>query len=387
MRYISGIQPSTSNWLGDGELVYQTGIHKGNPFMCNSELQKLRALSKQKQAQQRALQAAEKAAKKASSSGHVTVYDAFQKKYVSATPNEANAILKVNKEIQAQRRASQAAEKAIKNASKSGHVTVYNPLKSLYVSATPEEAKLIKSSVSSNSKGIWGSIKGFLKSSKGKWGLAIAGIVAAAAIILDYVADKSSGKNEPTSTDETSKIYKPALDNDTGDKNATDKTGDKPEKKIKTDSSNETVETQKNDKDSVVVAPVPVVVSEDEETTEDVDETKVKEETEKADETVETEQTAKADDVDKTDNADEDDSAVNLEIHKVVKGDNLWNIAKQNLKDLNKDNKNYEPTNKEILKRTEKLIKINNKEYQQPLPKDSRKRKVLIIPDEEIRLK
>lgn len=73
MRYISGIQPSTSNWLGDGELVYQTGIHKGNPFMCNSELQKLRALSKQKQAQQRALQAAEKAAKKASSSGHVTV--------------------------------------------------------------------------------------------------------------------------------------------------------------------------------------------------------------------------------------------------------------------------------------------------------------------------
>ena len=204
---------------------------------------------------------------------------------------------------------------------------------------------------------------------------------------MDYVADKSSGKNEPTSTDETSKIYKPALDNDTGDKNATDKTGDKPEKKIKTDSSNETVETQKNDKDSVVVAPVPVVVSEDEETTEDVDETKVKEETEKADETVETEQTAKADDVDKTDNADEDDSAVNLEIHKVVKGDNLWNIAKQNLKDLNKDNKNYEPTNKEILKRTEKLIKINNKEYQQPLPKDSRKRKVLIIPDEEIRLK
>lgn len=70
----------------------------------------------------------------------------------------------------------------------------------------------------------------------------------------------------------------------------------------------------------------------------------------------------------------------------VKKGDNLWNIAKQYLKDLHKDNPNYKPTNKEILEKTEELMRLNNKEYRQPLPSDSRKRVVVIHENEKIRL-
>lgn len=72
--------------------------------------------------------------------------------------------------------------------------------------------------------------------------------------------------------------------------------------------------------------------------------------------------------------------------YKVKKGDCLWNIAKQFLIDEHKKDSNYKPTNKEILDKTEELIKLNNKEYEKPLPKDSRKRNVKIFEDEEIKL-
>lgn len=70
----------------------------------------------------------------------------------------------------------------------------------------------------------------------------------------------------------------------------------------------------------------------------------------------------------------------------VKKGDNLWNIAKQYLKDQHKDDPNYKPTNKEIAELTEKLIKLNEKEYKKPLPEDSRKRVVIIHENEKIKL-
>jgi LysM repeat protein len=71
----------------------------------------------------------------------------------------------------------------------------------------------------------------------------------------------------------------------------------------------------------------------------------------------------------------------------VKKGDNLWNIAKQMLVDEHKDTEGYKPTNAEILERTEELMKLNDKEYLKPLPKDSRKRKVALKPGEEIKLR
>ena len=62
----------------------------------------------------------------------------------------------------------------------------------------------------------------------------------------------------------------------------------------------------------------------------------------------------------------------------------MWNIAKAYLIDLHKDNPDYKPTNKEILKKTEEIMKLNNKDYKQPLPEDSRKRNVLIVENEEL---
>ena len=70
----------------------------------------------------------------------------------------------------------------------------------------------------------------------------------------------------------------------------------------------------------------------------------------------------------------------------VKKGDCLWNVAKQYLMDKHKDIPNYKPTNQEILDKTEELMKLNNKEYKKPLPQDSRKRNVLIVPNEKLKL-
>ena len=80
-------------------------------------MQRLQASYKQEQAQRRTAQAA-----KTAKTGHVTVYDASKKAYVSATPQEASFIRDVNKEIQAQQ--SRTAQASAKSGHKTGHVTV-----------------------------------------------------------------------------------------------------------------------------------------------------------------------------------------------------------------------------------------------------------------------
>lgn len=49
--------------------------------------------------------------------------------------------------------------------------------------------------------------------------------------------------------------------------------------------------------------------------------------------------------------------------YEVKKGDNVWNIAKQHLKDLS-DDPNYQPTNAEILKHTKDLIALNELHFE-----------------------
>lgn len=49
--------------------------------------------------------------------------------------------------------------------------------------------------------------------------------------------------------------------------------------------------------------------------------------------------------------------------HEVREGDNVWNIAKQHLKDLSND-PNYRPTNAEILKHTKELIALNELHFE-----------------------
>lgn len=65
--------------------------------------------------------------------------------------------------------------------------------------------------------------------------------------------------------------------------------------------------------------------------------------------------------------------------HIVVKGDNVWNIAKQHLKDMNPD-PNYKPTDAEILKHTKELMELNQLKFE---PDGY---VVLIRPNDKIRL-
>lgn len=70
----------------------------------------------------------------------------------------------------------------------------------------------------------------------------------------------------------------------------------------------------------------------------------------------------------------------------VEKGDNLWNIAKHQLIEEHQGTADYKPTNKEILEKTEELMKLNNKDYEKPLPSDSRKRRVMIHVGDKLQL-
>ena len=139
MSYIPRMRESSAGWLGQGQILYSTSGHANNPFADSPALQQLQKPYKDAQIQRRAAQAADKAARQAGRQGHVTVYDAVKRQYVSATPQEAVLIREANKGIQAQRRAAQAAK-----ALGTGNVTVFDASKGIHVSATPQEAKLIK---------------------------------------------------------------------------------------------------------------------------------------------------------------------------------------------------------------------------------------------------
>lgn len=86
------------------------------------------------------------------------------------------------------------------------------------------------------------------------------------------------------------------------------------------------------------------------------------------------------DKTDKTDKADKtktDDETPDVPtVHTVVKGDNVWNIAKKHLQDIN----GKKPTNAEILKHTKELMEINGLEFE---PDGKR---VMIRPNDELKL-
>lgn len=95
--------------------------------------------------------------------------------------------------------------------------------------------------------------------------------------------------------------------------------------------------------------------------------------------------TGSAEDPDKTDKTDKADKAKTKTddetpdvptVHTVVKGDNVWNIAKKHLQDIN----GKKPTNAEILKHTKELMEINGLEFE---PDGKR---VIIRPNDELKL-
>lgn len=95
--------------------------------------------------------------------------------------------------------------------------------------------------------------------------------------------------------------------------------------------------------------------------------------------------TGSAQDPDKTDKTDKSDKAKTKTddetpdvptVHTVVKGDNVWNIAKKHLQDIN----GKKPTNAEILKHTKELMEINGLEF------ESDGKRVMIRPNDELKL-
>ena len=138
MSYIPRMRESSAGWLGQGQFVYSTPAQANTPFANNPTLQQLQKPYKDAQTQRRASQAADKALRQASRQGNVTVYDAVKRQYVSATPAEAKAIQSANRELQTQRRFAQTKQLG------KGNVTIFDASKGLHVSATPQEAKLIE---------------------------------------------------------------------------------------------------------------------------------------------------------------------------------------------------------------------------------------------------
>ncbi len=89
--------------------------------------------------------------------------------------------------------------------------------------------------------------------------------------------------------------------------------------------------------------------------------------------------TGSAQDPDKTDKAKtktDDETPDVPTVHTIVKGDNVWNIAKKHLQDIN----GKKPTNAEILKHTKELMEINGLEFE---PDGKR---VMIRPNDELKL-
>lgn len=64
----------------------------------------------------------------------------------------------------------------------------------------------------------------------------------------------------------------------------------------------------------------------------------------------------------------------------VAKGDNIWNIARAHLMEIHKDEKDYNPTDVEILKRTEEIMQLNDLHYE----KDCYR--VIIQPNQSLKL-
>ena len=67
-------------------------------------------------------------------------------------------------------------------------------------------------------------------------------------------------------------------------------------------------------------------------------------------------------------------------MYTVQKGDCVWNIAKKDLQEAHKNDKNYKVKNAEIAKRTKEIMDLNNLKYE----KDGKR--VLIHPKDKLKL-
>ena len=292
----------------------------------------------------RAAQAADKAARQNKAGGN-TIFNSKTGKYesVQITPEQIAA-----------KRAKRAAEQAAKE-NKFGGKTVFDASTGKHVSlpaTTVKEqalskidniphAEIIEETSKKGGTGFMSKLGKFAKKA-GKWGL-IAGAVAGLAYLGKKVYDHFAGN----------KAEESPVDNKKAEPPKTTKPVDK------TPANPENPDDKKPDDKAPVATPIP----------------------ENPDKTDKTNPEDKADKTDKTDKTDKSDKASTAtgNVYVVKKGDNVWNIAKKHLQDMNPD-PNYQPTNAEILKYTNELIKINGLHYE-----DDNYR-VIIKPNDELKL-
>ena len=295
---------------------------------------------------------------------------------------EAAAPQPVDAEVQAQRleaqKARRKAQKAAKEARKNsrfGGKTIFDKKTGAYIAKPVEEVKA--ESIAKHAKGSKFNFSGLGKYAKkgGKIGLAI-GVAAGLAALAKWGYDKLFGSDDSkeettpevkTQTPTEKKTPKTTTPTQTApktkaeDKAPAEKKSE--DKKTETDKSAEKPKSEKTKKQSPApktVVPTPAPKADD------------------ADKAEEPEKTEKAEEKVKTDKAPEaEKQETENDVHSVKRGDNVWNIAKKHLKDLNNGDK---PTNAEILKHTKEIMEWNNLEF------EADGKRVIIKPGDQLKL-
>lgn len=307
-----------------------------------------------------------------------------------SSPKTPEAVIPqhVDAEVQAQRleaqkarREAQKAEKEARKNSRFGGKTIFDKKTGEYVAKPVEEVKA--ESFAKRAKGSKFNFSGLGKYAKkgGKIGLAI-GIAAGVAALAKWGYDKLFGSDEskeektpevktqaptekkaPKTTTPTQTAPKAKAE----EKSPAEKKSE--DKKTETDKGAEKPKSEKTKKQSPApktAVPTPAPKADD---SDNVEEPKETEETDKSE---------KAEEKGKTDKAPEaEKQETEKEVHSVKRGDNVWNIAKKHLKDLNNGDK---PTNAEILKHTKEIMEWNNLEF------EADGKRVIIKPGDQLKL-
>lgn len=328
------------------------------------------ALKARKEAQKarREAQAAAKEARK-NKSGGKTVKGKNGYESVQITPE--------NVAKKQARRAEQAAQQKAKAQNRFGGKTIFDKAKGEYVAKPASEVKA--EHLAKEAKKIKGSrfnFSGLGKYAKkgGKIGLAL-GLAAGVVALAKWGYDKFFGSDSSQETNPDVKADVP-----TGDKKSSTQKPATPTPATKTPEDKKTEDKKPEDKKAEGKqktekpktksnAPVKTPVAVPPPKTEEPEETGNVKGSDKADES------GKTDKTDKTDKNPETKVEAG-EVHKVILGDNVWNVAKKHLKEQN----GVKPTNAEILKHTKEIMELNGLEF------EADGKLVIIKPGQELKL-
>ncbi len=277
----------------------------------------------------REAQQAEKAARKNKAGGKTVKSKDGTYKSVTVTPKQVEAKQK---------------QRILENLKKEQHFggkTIFDEKTGKYVSQSAKEVKEAAENAAKTTTKKTGLLSKLGKFGKkaGKFGLIGLGVAALVGGGI-YVYNKLSG-NGSTSEEAT-----PLKENSTP---APADKSDSAEKAEKTPAPAPEEKAEETEKSEKTPAPAPEEKAEESEGSEKTPAPAPEEKAEETEKSKESKESEEAKDVPTE--------------HTVVKGDNVWNIAKQHLIDL-KNDPNYKPTDAEILKHTKELMELNNLEFE-----------------------